>query len=317
MNITKKLSFILVLTASSISSLSALGKFSMDRIYSLFGKYQHENVSEKEYHIAKPATLTINNLDGDITITTEWKRNTIHIRAITKAAKEEDLKTFSVNAQRKEEFDGNHLNLQTVCSSKEAKGAVHYQLIVPSEIALNLHTDRGNIKIHDVHGQVVANTQFGDIDIKNVSNIVTAQTEENGSINIEKALGNVKATTNKGNISITDAAQSIIASTTKGHITTACTQVPSTSKIVLNSESSGSITLAMPSSVNATLQGKTAKGRLTSDHYITLKPITTKLTSQTRKELARQVDGILGTGEADIRLSSNSGNIKITQTKSA
>lgn len=317
MNIFKKLSFFVAVMLCSISSLSALGKFSMDRIYSLFGKYQHENVSEKEYQIAKPATLTINNLDGDITITTEWKRNTIHIRAVTRAAQEEDLKTFSVNAKRQEQFDGNHLTLQTVCSSKEAKGAVSYELIVPSEIALNLHTDRGNIKIHDIHGQVVANTQFGDIDIKNVSNTVTAQTEENGTINIEKALGNVKATTNKGNICVTDAAQSVIASTNKGHITTACTQVPSTSRIVLNSESSGSITLAMPSSVNATLQGKTAKGRLTSEHYVTLKPITTQLTSKTRKELARQVDGIIGTGEADVRLSSNSGNIKITQTKSA
>lgn len=315
MNIRKQIAVLTILSTGMIPSSYGLGKFSMDRVYSWFGKYKHENVTEKEYQIAKPATLTIKNTDGDIIISTEWKRNTVCLKAVTRTAQEEDLKTFSINANRDEQAEGNHLTLATVCSSKEAKGAVTYHLIVPCDISLNLHTDNGEIKVHDVNGPVAATTNYGNIYLKNVANIITAQTQEAGSISIEKAQGNIKATTNKGDIAIAQANKSVIASTNKGNISTSFTEVPSTSRIVLNSESNGSITLAMPTSVNATLQGKTAHGRLTSDHYVTLKPFTTKLNSQTIRDFKRSVDGIIGTGEATIQLTSGNGNIKIVETR--
>ncbi len=301
----------------SITLTSVSGKFSLDGIYSMFGKYSNEAIVEKEYQITKPATLTINNIDGDIIITTEWKRDSICLKATKKAAKEEHLNEFSIKAKHDERFNGNHLTLKTICPHKEIKGSITYNLIVPNHIALNLHTDRGIIRVNDVNGPVIATTQLGNIELKNVGNTITAQTEENGAIHIEKAQGNIKATTNKGDIVIADASKSIIATTQKGNIITSCCEVPPTSKIVLNTEATGGITLALPSTVNATLQGKTTRGRLTSDHYVTIKPFTTKLTKHTRRELERQVDGILGTGEADIRVSSNNGNIKIVETKTA
>lgn len=315
MNMKRTILFSTLISLHSITLTLGSGKFSLDGIYSLFGKYSNEAVVEKEYRITKPATLTINNIDGDIIITTEWKRDSICLKATKKATKEELLNEFSIKAKHEERFDGNHLTLKTTCPHKEIKGSITYNLIVPTHIALNLHTDRGVIRVNDVNGPVVATTQIGNIELKNVGNTITAQTEENGSIHIEKAQGNIKATTNKGDIMIADASKSIIANTQKGNIITTCSEVPPTSKIVLNSEASGGITLALPSTVNATLQGKTTRGRLTSDHYVTIKPFTTKLTKHTRREFERQVDGILGTGEADIRVSSNNGNIKIIETK--
>ncbi len=318
MNMKRSILFSTLISLHSITLTLGSGKFSFEGISSLFGKHNNEDVVEKEYKITKPetATLTINNIDGDINITTEWKRDSICLKATKKAAKEQDLTEFSIKAKHEERFNGNHLTLKTVCSHKEIKGSITYNLIVPTNIALNLHTDRGLIRVHDVNGTVVATTQIGNIELKNVGNTITAQIEENGEINIEKAHGNIKATTNKkGNITIADANKSIIATTQKGNICTSCLEVPPTSKIVLNSQASGDIKLSLPSTVNATLQGKTTRGRLTSDHYVTIKPFTTKLTKHTRRELERQVDGIIGTGEADIRVSSNHGNIKILETK--
>jgi hypothetical protein len=299
----------------SITLTFGLGKFSLDRVYSLFGKYSNEAIIEKTYQIAKPATLTINNIDGDINITTEWKRDSICLKAVKKAAKEEQLDLLSIKTKHDTRFDGNNLTLKTVYTSKDAKGSITYNLIVPNNITLNLHTDRGIIRVNDVNGAIIATTQLGNIELKNIGNTITAQTEEQGTILIEKAQGNIKATTNKGDITITDASKSIIATTQKGNITTACTEVPATSKIVLNSQASGGIMLALPSTVNATLQGKTAHGKLTSDHYVTIKPYTTKLGKAARREFEKQVDGILGTGEAEIHVTSNHGNIKIIETK--
>lgn len=319
MNTKRIILYSTLLSLHSITLTLGSGKFSLDGIYSLFGKYSNEVIIEKEYQIANPTafTLNINNTHGNIIIVTEWQRKSICLKATKQAAKEEFLNEFSIKAKLEERFNGNHLTLKTVCSRKDVKGSITYNLIVPNHIALNLHTDQGIIRVHDVNGPVIATTQNGNIELKNVGNTITAQTEENGSIVIEKAQGNIKATTNKGDILISDANKSIIATTQKGNIITACTDVPPTSRIILNSESSGAITLSLPSTINATLQGRTARGNLTSSIPVTIKPFTTTLTKHTRKELAKQVDGILGTGEADIRVSSNNGNIKILETKTA
>ena len=124
MNMKRYISISSVLWLHSITLTAGLGKFSLDRVYSLFGKYSNEAIIEKEYQVTKPATLTINNTDGDIIITTEWKRDSICLKAIKKAAKEEYLNHLSIKAKRDERFDGNHLTLKTVCTSKEAKGSI-------------------------------------------------------------------------------------------------------------------------------------------------------------------------------------------------
>ncbi len=316
MNKTFRYSLIISILCSG-DGIYAWEKFSMQRVYAFFGKYTNEAIEEKEYRLEKPGTLSLYNIDGNITITTEWKRDTICLKAIKKAAKPEELEMFSIKSERTDQFDGHHLKIMTACSNKAAKGAIDFNLIVPADVKLELHTERGLIKVQDVNGPISATTISGNIELKNVAGTVVAQTDESGSIAIFNAQGNVKATTNKGDITVADASKSVIACTKKGNITTACATVPSTSKIVLNAENSGAITLALPSAVNATLQGKTAKGTLTSDHYVTLKPFTTKLTRKTRRELEKQVDGVLGTGEADIRLTCNSGNIKIVETKAS
>jgi len=304
---------IVLLTSTALCN--AWGNFSMERVYSFFGKYTNEEVIEKEYRVAKPTILKIRGIDGNITVTTEWKRDAICLKAVKRTAKKEDLEVFSVKTNREEVENEHFLTLTTACSNKAAKGTVDYELIVPTYVALNLHTERGLIKVQDVKGKVAVSTINGTIDLKNINNAIIAQTKENGPISIDGATGDIKATTNKGDIRINDATRSILASTQKGNIITTCNNVSSSSKIVLNSEQQGGITLALPSSVNATLIGKTEKGRLTSDHYVTIKPFTCKLDRQTRKDFERQVDGVIGTGEADIRLTSNNGHIRILETK--
>ncbi len=297
-----------------LSSSSLYGKFSLKRVYDFFRPTKHEAFVEKEYQLEKPGILSLSNIDGNITINTEWKRDTICLKATKRSSKEENLELLAIKTNRAEHITGNHLII-TSAHENNATGSIDYQLIVPANIKLNLHTEHGTIKVNDVKGPVVAKTTTGDIDIRNVAHTVAAQTETKGSIVIEKVRDNIKAVTNNGNITITDATKSIIATTQKGNITTACSDVPKQSKIQLNSESSGAISLAMPASVNATLQGKTGRGRLTSEHLITINPFTTKLDRTAYREFTRQVSGILGTGDADIQLTSNSGNIRIIETQ--
>jgi len=305
------------LLISSIPSSSLYGKFSMQKVYNFFKFSKHETVLEKEYQLEKPGMLTVHNADGNISITTEWNRKEVRMKATKRAGKEENLALLTVKAKHKKYPDGDRLLISSV-SNKNIDGVVDYQFIVPANIKLNLHTETGNIRVHDVKGPVVAKAVNGDIQVGKIANGVSAQTEESGSIIIEKAQDNIKAVTNgKGDISIKDATKCVVASTQKGNIDTICSNIPTKGKIKLHSEVSGAITLAMPTSVNATVLGKTERGRLTSDLDITMKPFTAKLNRQTRRDLERQVHGIMGTGSAEIQLSSTSGNIRIVETEAA
>ena len=296
-----------------IPSSTLHGKFSLQRVYDFFQFGKQEALVEKEYQLEKPGILSINNTDGNINITAEWKRDTICMKATKKVAKGENPDSLAIQTNQEEHFNGNHLIITSV-HNNNIKGSIDYQFIVPAHVKLNLNTENGTIKVSDIKGPVTAKTNVGDIEITNVAHTVVAQTEQTGSITIEKAQDNIKAVANKGNIIINHATKSVIANTQKGNILTTCNDVPQTGKIKLNADS-GAITLAMPMSVSATLEGKTERGRLTSDLDITLHPFTTKLTKQTRRDLEKQVKGTMGSGSADIQLTSNSGNIKIIETQ--
>src|SRR5262249_4358763 len=142
---------------------------------------------------------------------------------------------------------------------------------------------------------------------------VYAHTETNGSIAINQASGPVQAITNHGGITIHDAKNSVIAQTSKGKITVHCASIPATGSIQLTTNS-GMITLAMPTSANATIQGQTTHGTLLSEHYLTIKPQTTKLNDDAWARFKKEVHGTLGTGESAIKLSSVHSNIKIVDT---
>jgi hypothetical protein len=75
----------------------------------------------------------------------------------------------------------------------------------------------------------------------------------------------------------------------------------------------GAIELALPTTINATITSKTAQGISICDHYVTLKPYTTKINADTWTRLKKEFEGTMGSGEAEIKLTSLHGNISITK----
>lgn len=293
-------------------STSTIAKFSFKQVSSFFGGNPYEMVIHQEYQLKHLDTLLIENIDGPITIKTGWKKNnTVLLKATKRANKEEDLADISIKASR---IDDKKLMIKTVLAHNTVKGSVEYECIVPANINVEIKNNHGNIAIHDIHGPTTATTIKGNIEIYNIKNTVHAQTTKKGNITIQNTNGAVSATTHHGNIEIDNAYDSIIASTTKGYVTVACSQVPTTSAIRLET-TAGPISLSLPSGVNATIKGQTAHGTLSSDHYITLRPYTTRLDTLAWNRFKKEVDGTLGTGETEITLRSTYGNVKILETK--
>jgi hypothetical protein len=285
---------------------------SMSTIYSFFGKYGHESTCIKEYPVKQPLTFTVHNQEGSIKVKNTWKQNKVYVTAIKKSSSQEFLPEITIDEQLTSKENASSLTLTTKYRSTATKGCVEYILIIPENATLHLVNNNGDIMVQETLQPLTATTQCGNICVTNTRNIVTAHAQEKGSIIIERAHGNVRAMTGNGDITIHDASNSVIASTQKGSIYTTASHVSPTSRIILSADA-GNIELGMPALVNATIQGKTERGCVKSDHYITLKPRMTKLNNEVWSQFKREVDGTIGTGEAEIKLTSKSGTIKITE----
>ncbi|MDP3889040.1 MAG: hypothetical protein Q8Q25_00665 [bacterium] len=306
----RTLSYILfTLLCSSIPCTHLQGKLSLKKVSSFFGYEPYEQVIQEKYELTPPGKLIVENTRGNIEITTEWKKNTIFLQATKKANRQEDLEHIQINTNQTK----NEITITSNITNNTIKGSIDYQLIVPANSTLVLTTDNGSITVHNVQGVTNATTTQGNITVYNTSHALCACTKKNGSITINQACGPVYAVTKHGNITIQDAKNSVVATTEKGCINTNCLELPTTSSIDLKTNY-GTIALGLPSSTNATISGTTSRGTVTSDHYITIQPQTTKLNSHTWNRLKKEVVGMLGSGQASISLNSVYGNIKILDT---
>jgi tRNA threonylcarbamoyladenosine modification (KEOPS) complex Pcc1 subunit len=209
---------------------------------------------------------------------------------------------------------GQEIILETSFDAQLINGSIDFELIVPQKLAVNVHANDGLIKVCQSYCPVRASTDKGSIEIVSAHNSVDAVTHQKGAITFYNPESRIKAQTNNGNIMIIDAQSSIAANTNYGSIELFAKEIPSTSSIKL-ATNSGSIVLHLPPDVNADLQASTKYGVITSDHYITLKPHTTQLNRTTWKRLQKEVDGTLGSGEAQITVSSVRSDIKLLETK--
>ena len=115
----KKHSIILVTVMVSIITPTTLwGKLSLERVYAFFGKYSHEAVVEDEFQLAQPGTLHLKNNTGNIVITTEWKRNSICLKAVKRAVKENDLSAIHIDVHRNPE-KANELTIHSSFDSSD------------------------------------------------------------------------------------------------------------------------------------------------------------------------------------------------------
>jgi len=305
-----------------------------------------EEIIHKKLPIKKNGTLLIENIHGNIDIKTEWSQNYIILNATKQISKKENQEDIEIKLNNN--APKNEIIIKTELKNDKMKSSIDYELIIPGNININLKTDtgsitvnkctgeiiastnkgyitieeitgqisletnQGNISVTQAHGKVTSKTTSGDINLEGISGSIDAQTKK-GSIYVAQAQGNIKAETQKGNITLENSNKNIDAKTQSGTIKVACKEIPSTSCIKL-ATISGNIHLDIPKNTNADIQARTEKGSLLSDHFITLKPQTVRLNKDAWKRFKREVDGTIGSGEALIKLSANSGNIKISNT---
>ena len=201
----------------------------IDRITSLFRSYQHASTFEGEYPLAIPATLTVRNTAGPITVRTEW-RSSVQLRAIKRAHQASTLEEINITETRPK--GDNSLTLTTSINT-DSDHEVSYELLVPAHVTLKLETRDGPIEVSDVNGSVIARTTRAPITIKNVTDTVIANTKESGSITIEHVTS-FRATTDNGSITATQIAKDAVASATTGNVSVSLAKLSERGAIALH-----------------------------------------------------------------------------------
>lgn len=308
----KNVYMILLLTiTSSLSTLNCNAKGRLKKVKSFLSGHRVEKVDQREFPAVSIDSISIDNINGPITIKTGWKKDLIFLKTTKHAKKQEDLNNIKVVV---DSTKTDHLRISTKHINTKLTGSVEYELIVPASIDITLKiSGNGDAFIKDVHGNITVVTN-DTITITNPEQLVSARTLKKGSISVINATGPVDANSHYGNINGTNIANSFNAHSTVGKVTVAYKTLPSTSSINLRT-TSGNIMLALPTDTNAEIRGYTTHGTIVSDHYITLKPYATQLNSCAWNKFRKEVDGTLGTGEATIALHSSKGNVRITQNK--
>jgi len=297
-------------------SISNLKKISMPRLSGFFGSYVYQEPFERDYALPSLGTLSISNIEGNITVQTGASSDTVLLQASKRANEQDTLANITLQESSAKKNNRSHLSLATVYVGEKTKGAVDYTLQVPSNLSLQLRTGNGTITVKGVNGKVIAQTTHGNIDIHETNGTVLAQTEHKGNITLDHINGDIKTVTANGKIDVVGATKSIIASTQKGNINTQMAKLENNTLLELNSNS-GDITVGLPQSASARVTGHTDSGLLTSAHWIRLNPFTTQLDKNAWRQFRRSVEGTINAGEAEVKLTSASGNIKITETATA
>ncbi len=185
-------------------------------------------VEDFEFDIEEGGRLSVENINGDITIT-GGPGNKIQVIATKKAGSQDYLDGMEIHANA----DSRRVSIRTEhpkSSSRwfgmgESSGSVHYEIIAPANLTLDgIETVNGEIEIAGISGDVSADTTNGDINASGLAGSFEADTV-NGTIDasFDTLGGNqrVSAETVNGRVSLrlpTDASARIDAGTVNGGI---------------------------------------------------------------------------------------------------
>jgi hypothetical protein len=242
----------------------------------------------------------------------------VQLTATKSATKQEKLPDLFVHEKLTTSQEGRHaaLTISTVIAGEHTQAKIDYLLAVPTNTTLHITTDKGSIDIDKIEAPCILRSCHGSIQIGTAFENVTANIDKKGDICIYRALKKVQAATCHGNISVTNSYDTICATVhEKGNITVTSANPSLNGETALNTKS-GTITLALLEQANATIYGKAIQGTITSDHVITLNPLSTTLNKQAWERFRQEITGVVGTGGADahqIKLTCDYGNIKIAK----
>lgn len=268
--------------------------------------YEQEEVIKQDISYTTQKKIAVQNTNGNITIKT-WKQNAIVATMIKRAFSADDVHKISISIDCS---DNDQLFIKTKIPREQC--AVDFELLIPQDFAVQCATGKGIIKIKNCKGIIQATANEGSIELHHTAAAVVASIND-GPITVHQADGPLTISSNAGNIMLKEVDNTVNATATNGSISMSSSMLPPTASISLTA--SGSIDLSLPENSSAHLVATSDNGSIISDHLVKIDNHPTKINNHAWQELKRNVQGIIGTGKADIRLHAQNGSIKILESE--
>jgi hypothetical protein len=157
---------------------------------------------------------------------------------------------------------------------------VHYNITVPKEYNLDLHTSGGSISVDDLQGEVLCKTSGGSLNFANIVGSIDGRTSggsvnlescegpaevrtSGGSIQIGRVMGNVDARTSGGSIRVDEILGAITAKTSGGSVHAYLSAQPEDDCSLETSGGNVEVYLAKDISVN--VDARTSGGKINTE----------------------------------------------------
>ncbi|MEO8042423.1 MAG: DUF4097 family beta strand repeat-containing protein, partial [Acidobacteriota bacterium] len=225
---------------------------------------------EQTYPLSKNGNVSVSNVNGSITVEA-WDRDEVRLEATKIADSKETLADVDIKVEATADSFSVEADYKSWkwndkrSENRSRKLEVEFRLFVPRAAVLN--------EIETVNGSVT------------VSNFTNAT-------KISAVNGDVVATNLRGAASL---------STVNGTVTADFDRVDGSSKINLSTVN-GTVSLIVPSDVNATIKADSLNGNITNDFGLPVRK---------GQYVGRDLYGRVGTGEAQIKLNSVNGKLSI------
>lgn len=167
------------------------------------GREKHEEKFEKTESLAKDGKVEVRNISGDVDVRT-WDRNEVKIDAlkISTASSTEKAKENAQKVTIEVYKEDGILKVETKYPKPSIKGlnvSIYYNVVIPSQAAINARTVSGNVAVENIGGKVEANSVSGNVEIV-------------------KAGGGAKAESVSGNVTVVDVKNGAYCKTVSGDI---------------------------------------------------------------------------------------------------
>ncbi len=280
---------------------------------------------EKTFKVTGTPTVSVSDISGTITITGE-KISEVRVTSEKKDPKIEIIMEQTGNRVRVEvkHPDRSGVDFSRWFGGSGDSSDVKIQIVMPDAGNLEARSVSGDVAVSGLRGDIQVKTVSGDLALKNLGERITAETVS-GDIRIDQARGEVTLKSISGDLNaqglegrLTTSSVSgdskilqsnlffTSAETTSGDLYME-TPLARSGSYTLNSHS-GDVTVRIPKSSSFRLTAKTFSGDFRSEFT---QPVTENIAGESNRHTGHSISSTFGSGDADLRVRTFSGNLKI------
>ncbi len=249
---------------------------------------------EFRYHVSRGATVSVVNNYGRVRVHPS-SSNEVVVNAVPAA---------KADAEAAQSSNRIEVRTRLTQGATESDGAVTYDVQVPSDANVIVHTASGPVEVQAVNGDLSVDTETGKVEVRDSSGHVQVRTVA-GPITLGNLKnGAVEATSVTGSITSNGVSGKVVKLDTTGGMISYTGDFAGGGQYSLSSHS-GDIDVALPAGASVDISARTVTGTLENNF-----PLKTTPGSPT-PDHGKSFAGTSSTGASTVRLQTFSGKIRI------